>query len=104
MKGDERITAQHYSSFKEESDPFALQNSSIVPFVIKGLAMTETANHISGRSLILLSSENKVYNVPQNLFSARRPGKDDIKEPAGWFTLPDPEELEKELQEKPMDV
>jgi len=94
---------QHYSSFKEESDPFALHNSSIMPFVIKGLAMTETANHISGRSLILLSNENKLYNVPQNLFSARRPGKDDIEEPKGWFTMPDPEDLEKMFEEKPFD-
>lgn len=72
-KGKDRINAVHYSSFKEESEPFVLHNASIMPFVIKGLAMTETANHISGRSLILLSNENKLYNVPQNLFSARRP-------------------------------
>lgn len=66
--------------------------------------MTETASHISGRSLILLSAENKLYNVPQNLFSARRPGKDDIPEPASWFSMPDPEALEKALEEKPMNV
>jgi|Transcript_27001 hypothetical protein len=103
MKGEDRITATQYSSFKEESDPFALQMSMISPFPIKGLAMTETANHISGRTLVLLSNENKLYQVPQSLFSARRPLKDEIKEPAGWFSLPDVEELEKMDQEKPFD-
>jgi len=76
----------------------------ISPFPIKGMVMTETANHISGLSLILLSNENKIYTVPSQLFSARRPLKDEIKEPAGWFSMPDPEELEKMLEEKPMDI
>jgi len=104
FKGHERITADRYSSFAEESDPFVLSQAMMVPFTIKGLTMTETANHITGRDLVLLTDQNRLYEVSQTLFTARRPQRGDIKEPAGWFSLPDPEELEKADQEAPMDI
>ena len=37
------------------------------------------------------------------MFSARRPRPEQMPKEKGWFSLPDPEELEKELVEPPME-
>ena len=44
-----------------------------MPFGIKAMALTETAHHITGRSLVLVTSENKVYTLKEQQYSARRP-------------------------------
>ena len=85
FKGHDRITSETYSSFEEESEPVVLKASYRVPFPIKALSMTETANHITGHTLILATTDNKLYALPQAYFSARRPMQGDIPEPLGWF-------------------
>ena len=81
-----------------------LRESYITPFGIKALALTGTANHITGRTLVFITNENKLYMVPQSGYSARRPHADQIKPEAGWFTLPDPEALDKEEVEPSMEL
>lgn len=104
FKGTDRITSETYSSFTKEGDPVVLRESYITPFGIKSLALTETANHITGRTLVFITTENKLYMVAQSGFTARRPHADQIKVPEGWFSLPNPEDLEKEDVEVPMEV
>ena len=61
FKGDPRITKSTYSSFSEESEPEVVMETYILPFGVKAMALTETAHHITGRSMVLITRENKVY-------------------------------------------
>ena len=65
FKGDPKITKTTYSSFSEESAPEVVSESYIMPFGIKAMALTETAHHITGRNLVLVTSENKVYTLKE---------------------------------------
>jgi hypothetical protein len=85
FKGAERIVSDSYSSFREESKPEVLSETYIVPFGIKSMALTETANHITGRSLVLVTTENKVYQMREMMFSARRPRPDLVKPEPTWL-------------------
>lgn len=74
-----------YSSFWGESQPEVLSETYIVPFGIKAMALTETANHITGRSLVLVTTENKVYSMREMFFTARRPRPDLAKPEPSWL-------------------
>lgn len=72
-KGNERVTGTEYSSFKMESKPKVVAETYVLTFGVKAIALTETAHHIAGRAMVLLTSDNKVYTISEKLFSARRP-------------------------------
>lgn len=82
-----------------------LRENYLLPFGVKALTLSETANRITGRSLVFITDAYKLFHVPQISYSARRPHKDQLPKEKGWFSLPDPEELEAELAgiEKPME-
>ena len=61
FRGAERITTEKYSSFGEEGDPVVLRESYFLPFGVKALALTETGGHITGRTLIFVTEENKLF-------------------------------------------
>ena len=85
FKGVDRIVADSYSSFREESQPEVLSESYIIPFGIKAMALTETTNHITGRAMILVTNDNQVYSMREMVFSARRP-RPDLEGPAlSWM-------------------
>jgi hypothetical protein len=44
-----------------------------MPFGIKAMSLTETAHHITGRNLVLVTTENKVTTLKEQQYSARRP-------------------------------
>ena len=73
FKGDPKITQSTYSSFTEESAPEIISQSYIMPFGIKAMSLTETAHHITGRNLVLVTTENKVTTLKEQQYSARRP-------------------------------
>ena len=72
-KGAERVTGSEYSSFRMESQPEVVAETYILTVGVKAIALTETAHHITGRAMVLLTQENKVYAISEKLFSARRP-------------------------------
>ena len=96
LKGTDRITSDHYSAFGQEGEPVVLRESYIAPFGVKALALTETSGYITGRTLVFITTENRLYNLPQSAFSARRILPGQVKAAPGWFTMPDPADLEKE--------
>ena len=61
LKGDPRFTKTSYSSFNEESMPETVMETYILPFGVKAMALTETAHHITGRSMVLITRENKIH-------------------------------------------
>ena len=61
FRGAERITTDKYSSFEEEGEPVVLRESYFLPFGVKALALTETGGHITGRTLIFVTEENKLF-------------------------------------------
>jgi len=63
----------------------------LVPFGVKAIALTDTIHHITGRALIFVTEENKVYCVKDMLFSSRRPHEKEVKS----FS----EELQQQLDE-----
>ena len=80
FKGADRIVSDSYSSFREESEPEVLSESYIMPYGVKAMALTETANHITGRSMIIITTENQVYSMREMFWSARRP-RPDLEQP-----------------------
>lgn len=67
------ITKETYSSFGLESQPEVLSETYILPFGVKAIAMTESQHHITGKSMVLVTSQNKIYKLQDIQFSARRP-------------------------------
>ena len=71
-KGEDRLLQKHFSSFLVDQ-PVIVQESYVLPFNIKALALTQTLHHITGKNLVVLTANNQVYQIDNNLFSARRP-------------------------------
>ena len=72
-KGDERVTGTVYSSQKMESTPEFTMETYVLTFGVRAMALTETAHHITGRALVLITGDSQVYSISEKLFSARRP-------------------------------
>jgi len=90
-KGGDRLQQTNFSSFTVDT-PIVVQESYVLPFTVKGMALTQTQHHITGKSLVVVNQNNLVYQLDANLFSARRPHGDSLT--AG---LPAIEDLKKEL-------
>jgi len=90
-KGDERLLQTNFSSFSSDT-PIVVQESYVLPFSVKGMALTHTQHHITGKSLIVVNQNNLVYQVDANLFSARRPHADTLAS----GSIPSIEDLKKE--------
>lgn len=71
-KGEDRLLQKHFSSFLIDQ-PVIVQESYVLPFTVKALALTQTQHHITGKNLVVLTSNNQVYQIDHNLISARRP-------------------------------
>ena len=71
--GDERIVGSQYSSLKMDTNPLIAMETFIVPQALKSISMTETIKHISSSSLVCITTDNQVYTIKDQLFSARRP-------------------------------
>ena len=104
FKGAERVTGDTYSAFAEEGEPVVLRESYFLPFGVKAIALTETANRITGRTMVFVTAEDKLWQLPQAGFTARRLHPSQVKPVPGWFSLPDPAELELEPVEPPMEL
>lgn len=59
-KGDKRITASEFSSY-DMGTPLIVQETYILPLNIKSIALTDTVNHVSSKSMILITTSNQVY-------------------------------------------
>ena len=46
---------------------------------MKGLALTQTVHHITGKNLVVITSNNQVYQIDHNLFTARRPHPENLQ-------------------------
>ena len=51
----------------------------LLPFGVKAIALTDTIHHVTGRALIFVTEESKVYCIKDNLFSSRRPHEKEVK-------------------------
>ena len=56
-----------------ENQPLFVMETYILPTSIKSIGITETKHHITGKSLLCITEENKVYTIKDTFFSARRP-------------------------------
>jgi len=45
----------------------------ILPNSVKSIGLSETKYHITGKSLLCITTDNKVYTIKDTFFSARRP-------------------------------
>lgn len=61
LKGVDRITSERYSAFDQEGEPVVLRENFVAPFGVKALALTETAGHITGRTLVFITHDNRLY-------------------------------------------
>ena len=76
-RADERLQQKEFSSFALDQ-PVVVQESYILPFNVKGLALTQTLHHITGKNLVVITQNNLVYQIDHNLFTARRPHSDNL--------------------------
>jgi len=77
LKGDNRIQGTNFSSYENES-PIVVQESYILPFLIKDLAFTQTTHHITQKNLLAITTQDQLYHIDQQMFSPRRPHKESL--------------------------
>lgn len=95
-KGGEQFKSNLYSSMVEENVPEVAAESYILPFGVKDIAFTETKNHITGQNLIILTTNDQLYQLPHKRFTARRPlkGADEVEDSVAASFEVDEEEIE----------
>ena len=71
--GNSKFKETQYSSLNIENQPLVVMETYILPTSIKSIGITETKHHITGKSLLCITEDNKVYTIKDTLFSARRP-------------------------------
>jgi hypothetical protein len=95
-KGIDQFASDVYSVFSEENVPEFVQESYILPFSVKSIQFTETMNHVTGQNLIILTTQNQLYQLPHARFTARRPlkGSDDVQDAVAASFEVEEEEIE----------
>ena len=73
VSGDQKFKETQYSSLKLENQPLVAIETYILPLSVKSIGLSKTKHHITGKSLICITSDNKVYTIKDTFFSARRP-------------------------------
>jgi len=105
-KGAPHILSPTYSSFADDNMPEVVSETYIMPFGVKAMAFTETANHISAQNIMLVTTNNMVYNLIHRMYTARRPLKGGVSmtgapaPAAGYFDAPAAEDEEEEGDDK----
>jgi len=54
-----------------------IQQSYLLTVDVKSLALTQSQNHVTSKSLIVITSDDQVYSIENSLFTARRQTKDE---------------------------
>ena len=67
------ITTETFSSFGLESQPEIVSETYILPFGVKAIALSDSQHNIAGKSMLLVTTQNKIYTLQDVFFSARRP-------------------------------
>jgi hypothetical protein len=67
----DRLTQTQFSSFDMEA-PVVIQESYLLTMDVKKIALTQSVQHITGKMLVLITSNDQVYSIENSLFSARR--------------------------------
>jgi len=76
-RGEERLLQREFSSFLIDQ-PVVVQESYVLPFTVKAMALTQTLHHITGKNLVVLTHNGLLYQIDNALFSARRPHTDNL--------------------------
>jgi hypothetical protein len=71
--GKDRFVGKQYSSSQLDTQALFVMETYFITFGVKAMALTETANHITGRAIVFVTSEDQLYQIPERIFSARRP-------------------------------
>jgi hypothetical protein len=101
LASDKRIVSKHYSSITRETQPLVTQETYILPQNVKKIAMTETASHVTGRSLVVVTNENQVLSLKDIQLTSRRPLPVLVEEDP-WEKLK--EELKEAAEDKPAPI
>lgn len=73
VSGDKKNFGPKYSSVMQETNPLIAMETYILPQTVKQIALTETANHVTGRALVLVTAENQVTSIKDQFYTPRRP-------------------------------
>lgn len=98
-KGDKRITASEFSSY-DMGTPLVVQETYILPNSVKRIALTDTVNHVSSKSMILITTSNQVYQIKNQVYSARRPRPEEAAVPTMASLLEEEDFTKIELKNK----
>lgn len=76
--------------------PETVSESYILPFSVKDITFTETKNHVTGQNLIILTTNNQLYQLSHKRFTARRPlkGADEVEDAVASSFEVEEEEIE----------
>ena len=72
LAGDKKFKSTTYSSLDIETEPLVAMETYILPQTIKQIGITDTVHHITGRALVCITQDNKVYTIRDTFYSARR--------------------------------
>mmetsp|Transcript_21772 Transcript_21772/g.15599 ORF Transcript_21772/g.15599 Transcript_21772/m.15599 type:complete len:187 (+) Transcript_21772:977-1537(+) len=81
--------------------PLVVQETYILPNSVKKIALTDSLNHISSKSMILITTTNQVYQIKNQLYSARRPRPEEpVTITASAFSIEEEDNTKIELKNK----
>ena len=61
-RGEERLLQREFSSFLIDQ-PVVVQESYVLPFTVKAMALTQTLHHITGKNLVVLTHNGLLYQI-----------------------------------------
>ena len=71
LHSEKRLTQHEFSSYLMEA-PVVIQESYTLTVDVKKLCLTQSMQHVTSKSLVILTSADQVYTIESAMFSARR--------------------------------
>ena len=71
LHSEKRLTQHEFNSYQMEA-PVIIQESYTLTVDVKKLCLTQSMQHVTSKSLVILTSNDQVYTLEAAMFTARR--------------------------------
>ena len=74
LHGEKRLTQHEFNSYQMET-PVIIQESYTLTVDVKKLQLTQSMQHVTSKSLVIITSNDQIYTLEAAMFTARRQTK-----------------------------
>jgi hypothetical protein len=79
LHGEKRLTSHEFSSYQMEA-PVVIQESFLLTLDVKKICLTQSMQHVTSKSLVIITSNDQVYTLESAMFTARRQTKEEAEQ------------------------